>query len=80
MMFKGITIWANSNYQKEVQARRHSKKRIDKKWLKRYGYKWVPDLTTALVMDVPGYGKVLVCHPKLADKLAAWAKMEVKNG
>lgn len=25
----------------EVQARRHRKKRIDKKWLKRYGYKTV---------------------------------------
>lgn len=28
-------------YEKRVQARRHKKKRINKKWLKRYGYKTV---------------------------------------
>lgn len=28
---------------KDVQARKHRKKRINKKWLKRYGYKIVPD-------------------------------------
>jgi len=30
---------------KDVQARKHRKKRINKKWLKRYGYKTVPDDT-----------------------------------
>lgn len=30
---------------KDVQARKHRKKRINKKWLKRYGYKIVPDDT-----------------------------------
>lgn len=30
---------------KDVQARKHKKKRINKKWLKRYGYKAVPDDT-----------------------------------
>lgn len=30
---------------KDVQARKHRKKRINKKWLKRYGYKAVPDDT-----------------------------------
>ena len=28
---------------KDVQARKHRKKRINKKWLKLYGYKSVPD-------------------------------------
>lgn len=67
----GMKIIANSNLQKKVQARRHRKKRIDKKWRKRYGYKWVPDLGTAYVVDDPWYGKVLICHPKLVDKLEA---------
>lgn len=70
-MINGMKIIANSNFQKKVQARRHRKKRIDKKWRKRYGYKWVPDLTTAYVVDEPGRGKVLICHPKLVDKLEA---------
>lgn len=30
---------------KDVQARKHRKKRINKKWLKRYGHKIVPDNT-----------------------------------
>ena len=30
---------------KDVQARKHRKKRINKKWLKRYGHKAVPDDT-----------------------------------
>lgn len=30
---------------KDTQAREHRKKRINKKWLKRYGYKSVPDDT-----------------------------------
>ena len=30
---------------KDVQARKHRKKQINKKWLKRYGYKAVPDDT-----------------------------------
>lgn len=28
-------------YKKVVQARKHKKKRINKKWLKRYGYKMI---------------------------------------
>ena len=71
IMINGMKIIANSNVQKKVQARRSRKKRIDKKWWKRYGYKWVPDLTTAYVVDDPWYGKVLICHPKLVDKLEA---------
>lgn len=36
---------------KDVQARKHSKKRINKKWLKRYGYKAVPDDTKVYVTN-----------------------------
>ena len=28
---------------KDIQRRKHKKRRINKKWLKRYGYKCVPD-------------------------------------
>ena len=36
---------------KDVQARRHKRKRINKKWLKRYGFKKVPDNTKIFVTD-----------------------------
>jgi len=78
MMINGMRVWANSYCQKKVQARRHRKKRIDKKWLKRYGYRWVPDLNSVYVADVPGYGKVLICHPKVVDKLETWVKRQVE--
>lgn len=36
---------------KDVQRRTHKKKRINKKWLKRYGMKIVPDNTKILLMN-----------------------------
>lgn len=36
---------------KDVQARKHRKKRINKKWLKRYGHKAVPDDTKVYVTN-----------------------------
>lgn len=41
----GIRIFTTNMITKDVQARKHKKKRINKKWLKRYGYKCVPDDT-----------------------------------
>lgn len=41
----GIRICTTNMITKDVQARKHKKKRINKKWLKRYGYKCVPDDT-----------------------------------
>lgn len=39
----GMRIFTTNMITKDVQARKHKKKRINKKWLKRYGYKAVPD-------------------------------------
>lgn len=36
---------------KDVQARKHRKKRINKKWLKRYGNKIVPDDTKVFMTN-----------------------------
>lgn len=78
MMINGMRVWPSSYYQKQVQARRHRKKRINKKWLKKYGYTWVPNLDAVHVADVPGYGKVLICHPKMVDKLEAAIRRQVE--
>lgn len=52
----------------KVQARKHKKKRINKKWLKRYGMKDVPWKKFVVTNDGNIYG-----HPKMIDAL----KMEI---
>lgn len=39
----GLKIIQTNVITKEIQKRKHRKKRINKKWLKRYRYKTVPD-------------------------------------
>lgn len=48
-----------------VQARTHKKKRINKKWRKRYGVKEVP-WNKLYIAD----GKIY-CHPKMIEKIKA---------
>ena len=42
-----ITEWIT----KDIQKRKHKKHRINKKWLKRYGYKCVPDDDKMIVFN-----------------------------
>lgn len=69
IMYSGIKVVTCDSMRVWVQARTHKKTRINKKWLKRYGYKQVPDMSTIRIADVPGMGKVLFCHPKLYEKI-----------
>lgn len=48
-----------------VQARKHKKKRINKKWRKRYGMKEVQWKKFFVVEDK------IYCHPKLVEKIKA---------
>lgn len=48
--FFGSEIIITKHITKTVQARCHKKRRINKKWLKRYGYKSVPDDNKMLVV------------------------------
>lgn len=47
----GIRIFVTDMITKDVQSRKHRKKRINKKWLKRYGYKTVPDDTKVIMTE-----------------------------
>lgn len=49
----------------KVQARTHKKKRINKKWRKRYGVKEVP--WNKFIVS----GDKIYCHPKMIDKIQA---------
>jgi hypothetical protein len=57
---------------KRKRARTHKKKRIDKKWLKRYGYiSYTVASMTAYVME-----NKIIAHPDLIEKY----KQAIKNG
>ena len=47
----GYKILITEYITKDVQRRTHKKKRINKKWLKRYGMKIVPDNTKILLVN-----------------------------
>lgn len=47
--FNGRTVIITNQITKDIQARTHRNKRINKKWLKRYGHKSVPDNTKIIV-------------------------------
>lgn len=49
----------------KVQARKHKKKRINKKWRKRYGMKEIP--WNKFYVE----GNRIYCHPKWVEKLKA---------
>jgi hypothetical protein len=50
-MLSGMPVIINNYITKTVRCRTHKKRRIDKKWLKRYGYKDVQDDTKMYMVD-----------------------------
>lgn len=49
----GIPVFLTNSITKKVRAKKHRKKRIDKKWEKIYGYKDVPDDEKILLSYFP---------------------------
>ena len=47
----GMEIFITEWITKDIQRRKHKKRRINKKWLKRYGYKCVPDNDKMIVSN-----------------------------
>lgn len=47
----GIPIIITDAITKQVRSKMHRKKRIDKKWLKRYGYKTVTDDSKCILFN-----------------------------
>ena len=61
--WNGMPVIINNYITKTIRCRTHKKRRIDKKWLKRYGYKEVQDDTKMYMFD----GKLLMSQ-KCYDK------------
>ena len=51
----------------KVQARKHKKKRVNKKWRKRYGMKDIP--WKKFYIDTANMR--IYCHPKMVEKIKA---------
>lgn len=67
----GVRLIETNAITKEVQRRTHRKKRINKKWLKRFGYKTVPDHGRVIRM-----GDMIFGTPKTIQKIIEAAKGE----
>lgn len=65
--FDGFKLIETDVITKEVQVRKHKKKRINKKWAKRYGFKKVPDYGRIVVID--GY---IYAQPRVIEKIKIW--------
>lgn len=67
--YNGFRLVATNALKKEVQRRTHRKRRINKKWLKMYGYKTVLDNGTLLRC-----GDCIFATPKTVEKIIAATK------
>lgn len=62
--YNGIPIVVTDAITKKIRSRTHRKKRIDKKWLRRYGYKEVTDHSKTILVN-----GTLYMSQKLYDRL-----------
>lgn len=62
--YNGFRLIETNAITKQVQRRTHRKRRINKKWLKRYGYKTVPDDDNIIIL-----GDCILATPKGTKKL-----------
>ena len=63
--YLGYRIYASTSCTVRIRSRRHRKRRIDKKWLKRFGYKDVPRKELFIIKSE----RAIIGHPAVIDKL-----------
>ena len=63
--YNGVPIIITNAITKTVQARTHKKKRINKKWLKRYGYKEIQNENKTYMIDGKLYIMTQRCYNKM---------------
>lgn len=70
----GYKILITEYITRDIQRRTHRKKRINKKWLKRYGMKIVPDNTKILLVN-----NTLMMTEKCYEKLKKLTDKDADN-
>ena len=68
-LYNGVPIIITNAITKTVQARTHKKKRINKKWLKRYGYKEIQNENKTYMIDGKLYIMTQRCYNKMKNIL-----------
>ena len=48
--------------EKRIQRKTHKKKRINKKWAKRYGYKHIKSMEDNTIYLIPGHNQILLLN------------------
>ena len=72
LQYRGFKIYETTAITKQIQRRRHRKRRINKKWIKRYGYKNVLDDEKIIRV-----GDMLYATPNMVKKLVeAYASLK----
>lgn len=69
--YMGYNLRSTTAITKSVPRRTHRKRRINKKWLKRYGYKRVPDDSQIII-----FGNEIFATPKMCK----WLITEIMKG
>ena len=71
MLVNGIKVMSNPMLMDTVPVKtsRRKKKRIIKKFRKKYGTKQIPSKSFYLISSPISEEKILICHPTLLEKL-----------
>jgi hypothetical protein len=72
--YMGYNLRATTAITKSVPRRTHRKRRIAKKWLKRYGYKCVPDDNKVLIFGNGIYASEKMCKRLIAEIMKGGAE------
>lgn len=59
----GMRLIEDKNLVNKHQNRKHRKKRINKKWAKKYGFTVTPK------QEIYKIGNTIICHPTVARKI-----------
>lgn len=77
-LFCGLRVIITDKICKQVRAKKHKKRRIDKKWLKKYGFVDVPDNNKMLHIDNSLY-MTQRCYDKVVTLLDASTRQESES-
>lgn len=59
----GLRLIEEKSMVDKHQTRKHRKKRINKKWAKKFGFTFTPK------HDIYKMGNTIICHPTVAQKI-----------
>lgn len=71
--FPRMRVFVSDSVVDKVPTRKNKKQRIQKKWIKRYGWKFIPSQSVFIA------GDLILIHPKMVSKFEKHFELENKN-